>query len=103
MYTGLDHNDILIYPTYNEGESVFAGRFMRTLQYKTYNKVTANNSKSYLGYLNKLIEKDYNTYHRSICKIPIQVHFFNLTEEIEFGNRVTPKIDEGKYLLLIPY
>ena len=30
--------------------------------------MTANNSKSYFGYLNKLVDEHNNTYHRSTIK-----------------------------------
>ena len=50
----IDDNDILMYSTHNEGTSIVAGRFIRTLKCKIYNKLTANTSKSYLFNLNKL-------------------------------------------------
>ena len=40
---------------------------MRTLKGKTYKK-RANDSKSYLSYLNKIVDKYDNTYHRSVVK-----------------------------------
>ena len=56
-----------MYSTYNDGNSVIAERFIKTLKSKIYKKkMTANDSKSYFGYLNKLIEQYNNTYHRSI-------------------------------------
>ena len=45
-----------MYSTHNEGKSVVAGRFVRTLNGKIYRKMTANDSKYYLGYLNKLVD-----------------------------------------------
>ena len=53
MQKCLDNNDILIYSTHNEGESVIAERFIKTLKAKVYKKVTDNDSKSYLPYMNK--------------------------------------------------
>ena len=44
--------------------------------------MTANNSKSYLGFLNKLVEEHNITYHCSIGKKPIHVDYSALTEEI---------------------
>ena len=55
MQEGLDNNDILMYFTYNEGKSVIAERFIKTLNAKIYTKVTTNNSKSYVTYLIKLV------------------------------------------------
>ena len=47
--------------------------------------MTANDSKSYHGYLNKLVNKYNNTYHRSIGKNPIVAAYSTLTEEIEIN------------------
>ena len=66
MQGWLDNNDILMYFTYNEGKSVIAERFIKTLKAKMYKKMTTNDSKSYLSYLNKLIDQYKNTYHHSI-------------------------------------
>ena len=52
----LDNNDISMYSTHNEDKSVIAEKFIKTLKSKIYKKVTAN-SKSYLLYLNKLVDQ----------------------------------------------
>ena len=43
----------------------------------------ADDSKFYLGYLNKLADKYNNSYHHSIGKKPIDADYSVLTEEIE--------------------
>ena len=55
-----------MYLTHNEEKSVIAEISLRS---KICQKMTANNSKSYLSYLNKLID-EYNNdiYHRYIGK-----------------------------------
>ena len=83
MQKWLDDNDILMYLTDNEGKSVVAERFIKALKSKIYNKMEANDSKPYLGYLNKLVDECNNTYHRSIGKKPINADYSALTEEIE--------------------
>ena len=45
--------------------------------------MTANDSKSYLSYLNKLLVQQNNTYHHSINKNPINADYSTLTEKIE--------------------
>ena len=45
--------------------------------------MTANNGKSYLGFLNKLVDRYSNTYHVSIGKKSIDENYFASTEEIE--------------------
>ena len=59
MQKWFDNNDILMYSTHNEGKSGISEKFI---------KMTANDSKSYLAYLNKLIDKYNNNYHRIIGK-----------------------------------
>ena len=45
MKKRLDDHDILIHSSHDEGQSVVAKRFIRTLKGKTYIKMTANYSK----------------------------------------------------------
>ena len=52
-------NDIVIsimYSNSKEGKSIVTETFIRTLKVKIYKITTANDSKSYLDYLNKLID-----------------------------------------------
>ena len=72
-----------MYSTHNEGKSVIAGSFLKTLKSKTYKRMTANDSKSYPPYLNKLVEEYNNTNHHSIDKKPITADFSALSENIE--------------------
>ena len=68
MQKCLDNNIILMYSTQNKGKSVISGRFIKILKGKTCKKVTANGSKFYLSYVNKLVDQNSNTYHHSIIK-----------------------------------
>ena len=57
--------------------------------------MTANNSKSYLGYLNKSVDEYNNTYHRSIGKKSIDADYSALTEEIETNPKANkPKVSD---------
>ena len=73
MEERLGNNDILIYSTHNEGKSVITERFIKTLKAKIYKNLTADDSKSYLSYLNKLVDQYNNIYHHSINKKPINL------------------------------
>ena len=64
--------------------------------------MTANDSKSYLGYLNKLLDECSNTYHCSIDKKPIDADFSTLTEEIESSHKV-PKFKAGDRVRITKY
>ena len=66
MQEWLDNNDTLMYSTHIEGKSVVAERLIKTLKSKIYRKMIANDSKSYLPYLNKIVDQYSNTYHHSI-------------------------------------
>ena len=45
--------------------------------------MAANDIKSYLSYLNKLVDQYNNTYHHSTCKKLINIDYSALTENIE--------------------
>ena len=63
------NNDIfLMYSIYMEDTSVITERFIKKLKNKIYKEKTANDSKSYLSHLSKLVDQCSNTYHRSINK-----------------------------------
>ena len=69
---------------------------------KIYKKLTANNNKSYLGYLNKLVDEYNNTYHCSISKKFIDAGYQYLTEEIEFSHKA-PKFKVGDRVRITTY
>ena len=75
MWKWLDDNNIFMYSAQNEGKSLVAERFIKTLKGKIYTKMTVNDSKFHLGYLNKLVDEHNNTYHRSIYKKSIDTDY----------------------------
>ena len=83
MQRWLDNNDILLYSTHKEGKSIVAEKFIKTLKAKIYKKMTVNDSKSYLDYLNKSADEYNNTYHNSVDRTPIDADYSALTEKIE--------------------
>ena len=52
MQEWLDNNDVLMYSTHNEGKSMIAKSYIKTLKAKIYKKMTANDSKSYPIWVN---------------------------------------------------
>ena len=90
-----------MYSTQNESKSVVAERFKKTLKGEIYKEMTANDSKSYLGYLNKLVHKWNNTYP-SIGKKTIYADDSALTEEIELSHN-TPKFKVGDRVRMTKY
>ena len=64
--------------------------------------MTADDSKFYLSYLNKLVDQYNNTYHHSIGKKPINANYSALTKKIEtnpkaYRFRVTDRARITKY------
>ena len=67
-----------------------------------FKKQTFNDSKSFLGYFNKLLDEYNNTYHHSIGKKPIDADYSTLTEKIEMNPEV-PKIKVGDRARITKY
>ena len=102
MSEWLENNDIFIFLTYNEGKSVITERFIKTLKAKIYKKTTANDSKTYLSYLNKMIDQYNNTYHHSTNKKPINADYSALTEPNETNSKV-PKFKVNDEVRIAKY
>ena len=57
---------------HNEGKSVVAERFIRTLQTKIYKCVTSISKNVYINKLDDIVN-EYNTHHRTITMRPVDV------------------------------
>ena len=66
-------NNIEMYSTYNEGKSVVAERFIRTLINKTFKYMTAISKNLNFDVLDDIVDKYNNTVHRTIKMKPIEV------------------------------
>ena len=64
--------------------------------------MAANESRSYLPYLNKLVDQCNNTCHHSINKKPINADFSALTEKIE-TNHKAPKFKVNDRVRITKY
>ena len=62
-----------MYSTFNEGKSVVAERFIRTLKNKLYKHMTARNKKVYYIVLDDIVNKYNNTKHSTIKMKPKDV------------------------------
>ena len=69
----LSRNNIIMYSTYNEGNSVVAERFIRTLKNKLYKHMTATGKNVYYDVLDDLVNKYNNTKQSTIKTKPIDV------------------------------
>ena len=66
-------NNIEMYSTFNEGKSVLAERFIRTLKNKIFKYMTAISKNVYIDILDDIVNKYNNTVHRIIKMKPIDV------------------------------
>ena len=62
-----------MYLTHNEGKSVAAERFIRTLNNKIYKYMTSISKNAYIEKLDDIVYKYNNTYHRTIKMKPVDV------------------------------
>ena len=62
-----------MYSIHNEGKSVVAERFSRTLRTKMYKYMTSVSKNVYIGKLDDKVSEYNNTYHRTINMKPIDV------------------------------
>ena len=62
-----------MYSTHNEGKSVAAERFIRTLKNKFFKHMTAISKIIYFDVLDDVVDKYNNTVHRTIKMKPIEV------------------------------
>ena len=67
-----------MYSTYNEGKSVVAERFIRTLKNKIFKHMIAVSKNVYFDVLDHIVNKCDNTVHRTIKMKPVDVLIFML-------------------------
>ena len=91
-------NNIEMYSTYNEGKSVVAERFIRTLKNKIFKHMTAISKNVYFDVLDNIVNKYNNTVHRSIKMKPIDVTSDSYAEYNEDSNEKDPKFKVGDHV-----
>ena len=69
----LKGNDVEMYQIHNEGKSVVAERFIRTLKTKTYKYMTSVSKNVHVDKLDHIVDEYNNTYHRTINMKPADV------------------------------
>ena len=80
-----------MYATHNEGKSVVAERFIRTLQNKICKHMTAVSKSVYFDVLNDIADKYNNTYHKTIKTKPINFKPHSYAEYTVESNEKYPK------------
>ena len=75
-----------MYSTHNEGKSVVAERFIRTLKNKIYKHMETISKNVYFNVSNNIVDKYNNTYHKTIKMKPIDVKSDSFAEYNEECN-----------------
>ena len=96
-------NNIEMYSTYNEGKSVVAERFIRTLKNKTFKHMTAISKNVYFDVLDNIVDKYNNTVHRTIKMKPIDVTDASYAEYSKGFNKKDPKFKVSDHARISKY
>ena len=99
----LKTNNIEMYSTYNEGKSVVAERFIRTLKNKIFKHMTAISKNVYFDVLDDIVNKYNNTVHKTIKMKPIDVTGDSYAEYNEDFNKKDPKFKVGDHVRISKY
>ena len=99
----LQDNDIVIYSTHNEGKSVVAERFIRTLKIKIYKHMTSISKNVYIDKLDDIVNKYNNAYHTTIKMKPIDVKDNTYINTDKETNDKDPKFKIGDHVRISKY
>ena len=99
----LQDNDIIMYSTHNEGKSVVAKRFIRTIKNKIYKYMASISKNVYIDKLDDMVNEYNNTYHTRTKMKPVDVKdntHINTDKEI---NDKDPKFKVGDHVRISKY
>ena len=99
----LQDNDIVMYSTHNEGKSVAAERFIRTLKSKIYKYITSMSKNVYINKLDDTVDEYNNIYPTTIKMKPIDVKdntYINTSKKINYKD---PKFKVGDRVRISKY
>ena len=103
MKSWLEKNDIEMYSTHNEGESVVAERFIRTIKNKIYKYMTSISKNVYIDKLDDIVRKYNNKKHRTIKMKRIDVKDNTYTDFSKDVNDNDTKFKVGDYVRISKY
>ena len=92
-----------MYSIYNEGKSVVAERFIRTLKNKIFKHMTTISKNVYIDVLNDIVNKYNNTVHRTIKMKPIDVMGDSYVEYNEDFNKKGRKFKVNDHVRISKY
>ena len=98
MKSWLQDSSIEMYSIHNEGKTVAAERFMRTLKTKTYKYMTSISKNVYIDKLDEIVNKYNNTYHRAIKMKPVDIKDNTYIDFVKERNDKDPKFQVGDHV-----
>ena len=99
----LKENDIEMYSTLNEGKSVVAERFIKTLKNKIYKHMITIGKDVYFNDLDDIVKKYNNTVHSSIKMKRKDVTDDSFAEYSEETNKKSPRFKIGDHVRISKY
>ena len=99
----LQDDDIVMYSTNNEGKSVVAERFIRTLKNKIYKYMTSISKNVCIDQLDDIVGEYNNTYHTIIKMKPIGVKDNTCINTDKEVNNKDPKFNVGDHVRISKY
>ena len=92
-----------MYSIHNEGRSIIAEGFVRTLKNKIFKHMTAISKNVCFDVLDDIVNKYNNTVHRTIKMKPIDVTDDSFAEYNEESNKRNPKFKVGDHVRISKY
>ena len=92
-----------MYSTNNEGKSVIAERFIRTLKTKIYKYMTEISKNVYIDKLDDIVKEYNNTYHTTIKMKPVDVKNNTYIDSNKEVNDKDPKFKVGDHVRISKY
>ena len=92
-----------MYSTYNEGKSVVAERFIKTLKNNIFKHMTTISKNVYVDSLNDIVNKYNNTVHRTIKMKPIDVTGDSYVKYNEDSSKKNPKFKVNDHVIISKY
>ena len=99
----LKSNDIEMYSMHNEGKSVIAERFIRTLKNKIYKYMISMSKKVYIDKLDDIVNEYNNTYHNTIKMKLIDIKSGRYIDSSKEINKIDPKLKIGDIVRISKY
>ena len=103
MRSWLQDNDMEMYSTHNEGKSVVAEKFIKTLRNKIYKYMTLVSKNVYISKLDDLVSQYNITYYSTIAMKPVDVKSSTYIDFCKENNNEDPKFQVGDHVRISKY